>query len=131
MVLGLVLSLLAAGVGYQAIMDSQAGNGLDRTSFVEPQTFHRMALATGVLGGDSGTGCLWLEREGSRTPVLLEHKRAGVDFGAKPPVVRTPEGVVARFGDEVSVGGGYDSRTGPSACAYLGTPFRGWNLKTR
>lgn len=126
-VLLLVVLFLSAGVGYQAHVDAHALAGLDRTSVVPlDDGVRQLALTTGVLGGDPVTGCLWLEDDGGRLPLVLAHDEAGVDFTAVPPLVRTRDGVVARFGDAVSAGGGRG--TAVASCASSGMPFRAWRL---
>lgn len=130
-VLALVASVLAGGVGYTAHAGSESRDALDRTSVVDPRGVNKLALLTGSLGGDAGTGCLWVEHQGHRTALVLEHMSAGVNFATSPPAVETEDGVVARFGDAVSLGGGLDSDVAVPGCAPLGTPFRAWKLEKR
>jgi hypothetical protein len=121
---------LSAAVGVQAHADAHALDHTDRTSFVPADSsLHSLALATGVLNGDRRTGCLWLESNGKRLPLVLAHDHAGVDFQVVPPVVRTRDGVLARFGDSVAAGGGSGSAV--AACASLGQPFRAWGLNVQ
>jgi hypothetical protein len=125
-----VVLVLSAGVGWQSYADAHALDDTNRTSVVPSDGGVRnLALATGVLNGDRSTGCLWLESNGKRLPLVLSHDDAGVDFQAVPPVVRTRDGVLARFGDSVSAGGGSGSAV--AACASLGQPFRAWTLTVR
>jgi hypothetical protein len=126
----MVVLVLSAAVGWQSYADAHALDDVDRTSFVPSGNgVHHLALAAGALNGDRSTGCLWLENNGKRLPLVLARDDAGVDFRAVPPVVRTRDGVLARFGDSVSAGGGSGSAV--AACASLGQPFRAWTLNVR
>ena len=127
-ILALAVSLLGIGVGYQAIVDARTQQGLDRTSVVEADGTQELAGVTGVLNGDEATGCLWLEHAGRRTGLVLEYRSAGVNFSKSPPTVETVEGVVARFGQTLSAGGGFDARVARPECSPFGTPFRAWSI---
>lgn len=123
--------LLSGAVGLQTYADATSLSALDRTSVVDPEGLNRLALATGTLGGDPSTGCLWLEQEGKRMPIVLEHPRAGVDVDVSPPAVETLEGVLVRFGEELSLGGGHDAHATVPECASLGAPFRASRISRR
>jgi hypothetical protein len=130
-VLAGVVLLLVSAVGLQTYSDAKALNALDRTSMVEPQGLNMLALATGTLGGDESTGCPWLEHEGARLPVVLEHPTAGVDFAVSPPAVETLGGVLVRFGETLALSGGHDSDATVPECASLGAPFRASSISRR
>jgi hypothetical protein len=126
----MVVLVLSAAVGWQSYTDAHALDDFNRVSFVPSDDgLQKLALATGTLNGDRSTGCLWLENNGRRSPLVIALDDAGVDFQAVPPVVRTRDGVLARFGDTVSAGGGSGSPV--AACATLGQPFRAWSLNVR
>jgi hypothetical protein len=83
------------------------------------------ALAMGALGVDPTTGCLWLESEGGRTPLLLHGAEYRVDLGADPPTVLRGDQPVAAAGDQVSLGGGFGA-PGVPGCPVGGDAFVGY-----
>lgn len=78
------------------------------------------------------TGCLWLEAPlgaGERVGFRLHHDTAELDVSAQPPVIRDGDRVLAAFGDDVEMGGGFGvSPAGPD-CTEPGTPFAGHSLQ--
>lgn len=87
------------------------------------------ALATGVLRADRATGCLWLERADGTAgvPLLLQGESYRVDLDASPAVVLDGGSVVARVGDRVELGGGFDDReAGVEGCPVAGAVFLGY-----
>lgn len=84
----------------------------------------QLALADGVLGGDPATGCLWFERDGERTPLVVEHDSAHLDVEATPAVVRDGDQVRAELGQDVELGGGFaDLAAAVPGCSGGGAPF--------
>lgn len=127
----LACTAVAVAVAALAVVATNAieGRGLNRTSFTEPQQINLYAAASGVLGGDADTGCLWVTQASNvRTPIVFAHATAGTDYSSLPPTVRTSDAVIARFGDTVQLGGGFKPDAAVQACASLGTPFLAWEM---
>lgn len=91
---------------------------------------YNMARAEGSLGGDPGSGCLWLRSPvGTRSPVRLMTDDVDllVDFTADPFVLRSGERVVAVEGAALVLTGGVGTDEAPYApgCPVSGTVFTG------
>lgn len=112
--------LSACGEGQPASTAADVG----RVSFQPGVDVGMAAPAHGVLGGDADTGCLWFE-DGSKTVgLVVQDDTAVADFDADPPVIRDGETVVATFGQEVWLVGGYvKSFRAATGCAGVGSTF--------
>jgi len=62
------------------------------------------ALIMGTLAFDAGSGCLFLERDGGRVPVVWP---SGASWQASPPGVVLDDGRLIEVGMSVTGGGGY------------------------
>lgn len=126
---GTALAVVAGAAAVLTVLASDSSPISDRTSFTEPGAIQMMAESRGVLGGDPQTGCLWtLAPDGTRRSLVLAYASGGTDFSTSPPSVRSPGGIIARFGDTVSMGGGYQQSSAVPKCASLGTPFLAWKM---
>ncbi len=107
------------------------GPGVGRVSFLPEQAAYPDSLLDGTLGGDVTTGCLWTEvgpGKDDRVPFRLHEDTAELDVTVEPPVIRDGTRVLAAFGDEVEMGGGFVGASAPG-CAALGEPFSGNSLQ--
>ncbi len=67
------------------------------------------ALATGVLGGDEASGCLWLtgnNGEGFAVRLMTDDPDTHADVSVDPFVIRSGTTVLATEGQAIEMGGG-------------------------
>ncbi len=108
--------------------------GSSRAAFLPSQGEgrSRLALASGLLGGDPSTGCLWLSAADSPDsiagPILILHDTAVADFTRTPWVIRDGDTVLATESEQVELVGGHTpdgSDMSVPGCPVAGQPFSG------
>lgn len=104
-----LMLLLLSTCGSSGPAAPAVGPDVSRVSFLAEEELYPMGALTGPLGGDTKTGCLWVQTasgDGDRLPVRLHDAAAELDVSVQPPVIRDGSQVLAAFGDAVELGGG-------------------------